>query len=246
MHLRGREELICSVINKPSIPILLSASNSPAVSMTQTSLKSSLPRESSAITLSHKLQRRLSGYGFINVGLPPASPSDEEIDFDESSTMFLIGAYSRYGQPYVWVRSNHERLIKFSSPEENEKDFPLNLKTTSNWESEDVHVWDIVCEVVQVCTDPCPTNPFEVDLEYFEALPSSERLLATAAMINFLQKLIASGKHSYDKKVLRNLQKVSQIHFQSMAELVQDGKLGMENRQNPHQQTHSQASHIFT
>ena len=24
---------------------------------------------------------RLSGYGFINVGLPPASPSDEEIDF---------------------------------------------------------------------------------------------------------------------------------------------------------------------
>ena len=59
---------------------------------------------------------------------------------DESSTMFLIGAYSRYGQPYVWVRSNHERLIKFSSPEENEKDFPLNLKTTSNWESEGVCV----------------------------------------------------------------------------------------------------------
>ena len=55
---------------------------------------------------------------------------------DSSTTMFLIGAYTRYSRPYVWVRSNHERLIRFSSSEQSEKDFPLNLKTTSNWVDE--------------------------------------------------------------------------------------------------------------
>ncbi len=31
-HLRGREEMVVSVINEPSLPILLSATNSPAAS----------------------------------------------------------------------------------------------------------------------------------------------------------------------------------------------------------------------
>ena len=47
--------------------------------------------------ISGRTQRRLSGYGYINVGLPPASPSDREITpHDELSTTFLIAAYARY------------------------------------------------------------------------------------------------------------------------------------------------------
>lgn len=33
-----------------------------------------------ALTVLYPLLIRLSGYGFIDVGLPPASPSDREID----------------------------------------------------------------------------------------------------------------------------------------------------------------------
>ena len=47
--------------------------------------------------------------------------------------MFLVAGYARYSRPYVWVRSNHERLVQFSSDNKEEKDFPLQLKTTSNW-----------------------------------------------------------------------------------------------------------------
>lgn len=32
-HLRGREELVCSVVNEPSLPILLSTATSPSSSL---------------------------------------------------------------------------------------------------------------------------------------------------------------------------------------------------------------------
>lgn len=66
--------------------------------------------------------------------------------------------------------------------------------------SPDVKVWDIVAELVHVCTDPCPPNPFEVDLDYFAALPITERYLASGAMVDFLRKLLASGKHAFDRR----------------------------------------------
>ena len=44
-HLRGREEMICSVINEPSVPILLSASNSPASSFAQQRSVDQLPKD---------------------------------------------------------------------------------------------------------------------------------------------------------------------------------------------------------
>lgn len=31
---------------------------------------------------------------------------------DDESTIFLVAGYARYACPYVWVRSNHERLTK--------------------------------------------------------------------------------------------------------------------------------------
>lgn len=55
---------------------------------------------------------------------------------DEKSTLFLIAAYARYNCPYVWVRSNHERLVSFTGGGDDEsklKDSPLKLKTTTAW-----------------------------------------------------------------------------------------------------------------
>lgn len=47
--------------------------------------------------------------------------------------MFLVAGYARYSRPYVWIRSNHERLVQFSGNDKAEKDFPLQLRTTTDW-----------------------------------------------------------------------------------------------------------------
>jgi len=61
-------------------------------------------------------------------------------------------------------------------------------------------VWDVLSELVQVCATPCPPNPFTVDMDYFESLRFPERALASAAMTAFLQRLLASGPHPYDRR----------------------------------------------
>ena len=66
--------------------------------------------------------------------------------------------------------------------------------------SSDITVWDIVAELVHICTQPSPPNPFEVDLDYFAALPLAERFLASGAMVDFLRRLLTSGKHAFDRR----------------------------------------------
>lgn len=57
----------------------------------------------------------------------------------------------------------------------------------------DVHVWSIVAELVRLCMHPPPFNPFAVDFSFFENLPLPNCILASAAMINVLQKVILSS-----------------------------------------------------
>ena len=72
--------------------------------------------------------------------------------------------------------------------------------TGSSLPLSDVRVWDVVAELVRICTVPCPPNPFAVDLDYFSALPASDRVITSAAMISFLQRVLASGSHSYNRR----------------------------------------------
>ena len=54
----------------------------------------------------------------------------------DDSTLFLLAGYARYNCPYVWVRSNHERLVKMTGTDmedKNDKDNPLRLKSTVRW-----------------------------------------------------------------------------------------------------------------
>ena len=59
-------------------------------------------------------------------------------------------------------------------------------------------MWDVVAELVKLCTYPSPRNPFAIDYDYFSMLPLSERVLATAAMVNLLQKILI---HTPDQKM---------------------------------------------
>ena len=66
-------------------------------------------------------------------------------------TVFLIAAYSKYSCPYVWVRTNHERLINLTGDAPDEKDNPLKLQSTGAWATEGLFV--LCCFVSDV-------NPF--------------------------------------------------------------------------------------
>lgn len=220
LYLRGREELICRVLNEPMSREIWSYYDAPFSEKTRLKGKSSFTFDSET-----KLPRNdLSGYGFMDIGLPPASPSDKDIDLkDDKSTLFLIAAYARYNCPYVWVRSNHERLVAFcgdSSSKEKQKDSPLKLKSTVDWKQRDTKLWDIIAEVVKLNMHPSPLNPFAVDFKYFEGLPLAQRVIATGAMAHFLQKVVASGDHAYNARVFDDLGEITRRHFKDLQTFV--------------------------
>lgn len=64
----------------------------------------------------------------------------------------------------------------------------------------EIKVWDVISELVLICSCPSPPNPFAVDLDYFDALPVKERVLASAAMLNILLSILDSGTHRYDRR----------------------------------------------
>ena len=56
----------------------------------------------------------------------------------------------------------------------------------------DIKIWDVLAELVKLCTYPAPLNPFAIDFNYFENLQPKERLLATGAMVSLLRKMVIS------------------------------------------------------
>lgn len=187
-----------------------------------------LPRPYDSLMLSKSTQRSLSGFHFLDIGLPPASPCETDAESAEhSSTLFLIAAYARYKNPYVWVRSNHHRLVQFAECHTSDddvyqiQDSPLKLKSTSDWRHKDLKLWHILAEVIRINVMPSPRNPFEVDHSYFDELSTEECLLATGAMIHFLQRVLMHGEHSYHTKVSQDLNELMLKNFKAMQMIVE-------------------------
>lgn len=221
-YLRGKEEMVCTVLNEPVTP----RSTTPTESTPQIFFSGSqpeLPVDQKDLMLSQGTQKRLSGYGYMDIGLPPASPSEREITpVKEDSTLFLVAGYGKYSCPYVWVRSNHDRLVKLSEDSKCNKDSPLRLKTTSSWsEKADIHVWEILAELVKLNTRPSPSNPFSVDLEYFDSLDLGERVIALGAMSHLLQQIFSHAPDkAYAGLVADDLKEVTKRHFKDLRLLL--------------------------
>lgn len=65
-----------------------------------------------------------------------------------------------------------------------------------------VRVWDVVSELVCLCTIPSPSNPFALDMRYIKNLPLPERFFVTGALLNFLETYVVYGNRDemhYDK-----------------------------------------------
>ncbi|XP_038642858.1 uncharacterized protein si:dkey-19b23.7 isoform X2 [Scyliorhinus canicula] len=220
--LRGREELLLTVVNEdiswPSASLPRSLVNSPSQDLGV----AELPYADQSLLTSLRSQKRMSGGGHADTGLPPASPCDREIALPElNCTLFLLACYAKYQCPHVWIRSNHERFVKMAGGSWAARDSPLQLTATRDWHRNDGQIWEIVTELVELCTRPPPSNPFTLDIRYFESLPLMERYLASGAMVSFLQRIVIYGNREkpYYTKVLEELETLNRFHVKSLHEI---------------------------
>ncbi|XP_043539401.1 uncharacterized protein si:dkey-19b23.7 [Chiloscyllium plagiosum] len=220
--LRGREELLLTVVNEDSSWRSASFPGSLVSSPDEGFGVAELPYADQSLLTSLRSQKRMSGCGHTDVGLPPASPCDREIALPElNCTLFLLACYAKYQCPYVWIRSNHERIIKATGGDWACKDSPLKLNSTRDWRQNGGQIWEIVAELVELCTWPTPSNPFTLDIQYFESLPLIERFLATGAVADFLQRIVIHGDREklYYTKVLDELETLNRFHVQALHQM---------------------------
>ncbi|XP_065104671.1 uncharacterized protein [Paramisgurnus dabryanus] len=236
--LRGREELLLTVVNEdlrwrsPGFAVSVASNFTSTTCSSSYSLDSDYASSPLAVegpllqakekTPPSTQQQTPSRSGDSH--LLPASPSEREIAVPEiNCTLFLLAGYAKYGQPYAWIRSNHERLVNIGGTDTLVKDTPMKLKSITNWvsTSEGTHVWDIVNELVGLCTMPPPDNPFSLDMRYLQTLSLPERFLVTGALLNFLEMIVVQGnrEETFYDLVVAELKPLRQLHFQSLTEV---------------------------
>ncbi|KAF9286914.1 hypothetical protein BGZ74_001201 [Mortierella antarctica] len=191
VYLRGREELLLQVYNdiKPPSNSIGNNTQPNSITLAKSRLKSSSKKAP-----------------------PPLSPIDTELEKDESRATFLIAGYPRYKCPYVWLRSNHKRLIQNNDDQKVEANDPLKLSTISSWRTDDVRLWDIMAEIITLTLSPSPINPFRINLAYFDTLPLEECVIATGAMMDFLQRVYMKDT-PYTESVYSDIKQLQKLHF---------------------------------
>ncbi|XP_061664103.1 uncharacterized protein si:dkey-19b23.7 isoform X4 [Syngnathoides biaculeatus] len=142
-----------------------------------------------------------------------------------------LAGYMKYGRPHAWIRSNHERLASVRGADSVVRDRPVKLKSITDWQTGGIRVWDVVSELVSLCTVPLPSNPFALDMRYIQRLPVPERFLASGALLNFLETYAVCGNRDelhYDKvsldrvappAVLEEVKPLRRLHVQTLLEL---------------------------
>ncbi|KAJ8416653.1 hypothetical protein AAFF_G00325310 [Aldrovandia affinis] len=224
--LRGREELLLTIVNEdlgwcsPGFPVSVASSFS---STTMGSSSSSCSDASSPLSGVQPTQGPPKQASRSNEAhLLPASPSEREIAVPEiNCTLFLLAGYAKYGRPYAWIRSNHERLVNIGGTDSMVRDTPMKLKSITDWGSQGTRVWDIVSELVCLCTIPPPANPFSLDMRYLQTLPLSERFLVSGALINFLEMLVVqcSQEEPFHNRVVEDMDSLRRLHVQALWEV---------------------------
>lgn len=79
-----------------------------------------------------------------------------------------------------------------------------------------IRVWDVVSELVSLCTVPSPSNPFALDTRYITNLPLPDRFLVTGALLSFLDMYVVYGNRDelhYDKGGCPGLTTWSEKHY---------------------------------
>jgi len=152
-------------------------------------------------------------FSTIQDDIPPSSPSTTDAETMAHDVVFLIGGYVRYKRPFVWLRSNNAKLLALRGKQHlnNNKDTPLELKTTSAWKMENTNLWEIIEELINCTLQLTPKNPFKIDFTKIESMPIFERAMNSIALVNFLRKIYLNKPFSED--VFQDIQKLLDIHY---------------------------------
>lgn len=217
--LRGKEELLLTVVNEDvgwrsprfpgSVASSLSSSSSGGCSVNGGVLGS----EERARLLSSRISE---GY------LLPASPSDHELAVPEvNCTLFLLAPCSY-----------HERLVNIGGADSLVRDTPMKLKSLADWSTQGTQVWEVVSELVTLCTSPPPLNPFSLDMRFVQSLPQAQRLLASGALVNFLERIVVNGnpQEAYHSRVVEDLDRLHRFHVQSLWDVQRSRAEGQADR----------------
>eukprot|EP01116_Phalansterium_solitarium_P002368 TRINITY_DN12339_c0_g1_i1.p1 TRINITY_DN12339_c0_g1~~TRINITY_DN12339_c0_g1_i1.p1 ORF type:complete len:261 (-),score=76.05 TRINITY_DN12339_c0_g1_i1:391-1173(-) len=213
LYSRGREELLITVTcgKDPVFPVT-SGPNALA---------------SPIVGINHKARFK----PLVEGKFPPASPSTRDAEQMRQDAVFLLGGYARYKCPFVWVRSNHTRLLYLkhqnlgAGDKQVTKDTPLDLRTTNDWKNGQVRAWDIIEEIVTATVLPPPKNPFKIDFAKLEQMDELERSLTAASLVNFLKR-IHIRQSAYEEEVFNDIQTLLDMHFACMPELLVAAKYG--------------------
>uniref|UniRef100_A0A3B3TNF9 Si:dkey-19b23.7 n=1 Tax=Poecilia latipinna TaxID=48699 RepID=A0A3B3TNF9_9TELE len=209
--LRGKEELLLTVVNEDLVTWAAGAAPP---------CPGSLGARQTSRRLTLTPGRRLHTHTFRSVS-PVRLTLELLLRQEVNCTLFLLAGYVKYGRPYAWIRSNHERLVSIGGMDSMVKDTPMKLKSITDWQTRGIRVWDIVSELVCLCTVPSPTNPLTLDMRYIKTLPLHDRFLVTGALLSFLETYLIYGNRDelhYDK-VVEEVKPLRRLHFQALLEL---------------------------
>ncbi|KAJ2753758.1 hypothetical protein GGI19_002901 [Coemansia pectinata] len=145
----------------------------------------------------------------------PPDLSDYALERDSEGVNFLVAGYPRYKCPYVWLRTDHQRLIAVAEDQTVEKDVPLRLESIDCWRLYDIRPWDVMVEVICTAMAPPPENPFAVDYAYFDLITIEERVVVTGAVLEFLRRVYLRH-YFFSDVVMSDIKKLQKLHFRDI------------------------------
>ncbi len=188
------------------------------------------PRKTTSMNRSYSVRSLRGNLQPMAYGLPPASPTEGEMQTGragDEDAVFLVAAYAKYKCAYVWLRSNHHRILApgtLSDPDN--KDSPLTLTSTERWnEVSRVYVWEILAELIGLSVKPPPGNPFAIDYHQLDQVPPFERAFAAAGLLHFLRR-VWLARPPYQDLVLQDIRELCNRHFTDLPRVICDGRTG--------------------
>uniref|UniRef100_A0A8P4G2K2 Si:dkey-19b23.7 n=1 Tax=Dicentrarchus labrax TaxID=13489 RepID=A0A8P4G2K2_DICLA len=122
-------------------------------------------------------------------------------------TLFLLAGYVKYGT-----------ALRLDTLQSRAPDFYTLLSQFCVFLS-GVRIWDIVSELVCLCTVPSPSNPFALDMRYIKSLPLTDCFLVTGALLNFLEVSVNCFFRSPLLSVVEEVKPLRRLHVKSLLEL---------------------------
>eukprot|EP00301_Raphidiophrys_heterophryoidea_P023436 c7329_g1_i1.p1 GENE.c7329_g1_i1~~c7329_g1_i1.p1 ORF type:complete len:217 (-),score=36.30 c7329_g1_i1:29-640(-) len=138
----------------------------------------------------------------------------------EDCTDFLVGCYARYQKPFVWIRTSDENRKRVFGHQGKDRDIPLDLDSTDKRREKMARMAEIVSEIVMRNTATRIVHPFEINHEEISQLDCLHRVLASAALIQFLKSIYVDANNPNAQHVQKDLQQLVETHFQNIEKIL--------------------------